>query len=90
MFRWVWAGYQNDPLLPTPAVPLSYLIFDSPTGKSHIDEYAKNSLRCAGKRKKSFPYGTTKKEMKKKKKCTVSMNGFKDYYYICHVKTIVI
>lgn len=67
MFRWVWAGYENDPLLPTP-VPLSYLIFDSPTGRSHLDEYAKNSLRCAGKRKKSFSYETTKKEMKKKEK----------------------
>ena len=70
MFRWVGAGYQNDSLLPTP-VPHSYLIFDSPTGRSHIDEYAKNSLRCAGKRKKSFPYGTTKKEMKKKKEKNV-------------------
>ena len=67
MFRWVWAGYQNDPLLPTP-LPLSYLIFDSPTGRSHLDEYAKNSLRCTGKRKKSFSYETTKKEMKKKEK----------------------
>ena len=51
-----------------PLYPLSYLIFDSPTGRSHLDEYAKNSLRCAGKRKKSFSYETTKKEMKKKEK----------------------